>query len=146
VLAKSGPDDVIEININSPGGMVDTAIAICEAMRNSQATIVTHVDGVAASAASLILLCGEYIYCGPHAEIMIHSGTTGYFGEPEKIRKEAKFYEGRLAGIMKDYYSKFFTDEEIDEVIEGKDLYLTGEDMNERLRNACKEGEEVGDE
>lgn len=80
--------DVAEMHvyINSPGGDVYDGIAIRNALRRSSASIVVHVDGLAASAASFIAAAGDTVIMGENAELMIHDAWTIALGNADELR------------------------------------------------------------
>jgi ATP-dependent protease ClpP protease subunit len=51
----------VDLHINSPGGFVFDAVAMFEALRAHPARVVTHIDGLAASAASYLALAGDEV-------------------------------------------------------------------------------------
>lgn len=83
--------DVATLNVyvNSPGGDVYDGIAIRNALRQSPAHIIVHVDGIAASAASYIACAGDEVVMGENAEIMIHDAWTIVLGNAEELRVAA---------------------------------------------------------
>jgi ATP-dependent Clp endopeptidase proteolytic subunit ClpP len=62
----------IEVQINSPGGNVFDGLAIYNALRLHPARIVTRVDGLAASAASVIAQAGDHRIMVSSSQMMIH--------------------------------------------------------------------------
>ncbi len=64
--------DTIELQINSPGGDCFTAMAIFNLLKNSGAFIDVYVDGLAASAASVIAMAGDRVTIAKNAMMMIH--------------------------------------------------------------------------
>lgn len=80
--------DVAELHvyINSPGGDVYDGIAIRNALRRHAATIVVHVDGLAASAASFIAAAGDTVIMGENSELMIHDAWTIALGNADELR------------------------------------------------------------
>ncbi|MBM4517496.1 hypothetical protein GS432_19520 [Rhodococcus hoagii] len=67
-----GLDNEIVVRINSPGGDAFDGIAIMNALRAHSATVTVRVDGLAASAASVIAMAGDEIIMGEGAQMMIH--------------------------------------------------------------------------
>ncbi|GAA5119115.1 phage major capsid protein [Haloechinothrix salitolerans] len=63
---------VIDLHINSPGGLVFDGIAIYNALRNHPARVEVTVDGVAASAASFVAMAGDDVAIEKPAKMMIH--------------------------------------------------------------------------
>lgn len=83
--------DVATLNVyvNSPGGDAYDGIAIRNALRQSPAHVIVHVDGLAASAASYIACAGDEVIMGENAEIMIHEAWNIVLGNAEEMRTEA---------------------------------------------------------
>lgn len=77
----------IDVRINSVGGEVYTGIAIFNALRASKANITIYVDGVAASMASVIALCGKPVYMSRYARLMLHSVSGGCYGNKKDLKE-----------------------------------------------------------
>lgn len=91
------------IRLNSPGGDVFEAIAIMNALRNHPAKVTTMVEGLAASAASVLAVgaSDELVMC-PHSEMMIHhawSTAVGDFAELNRIADRLAAESRRIAGV-----------------------------------------------
>lgn len=70
----------ITVRINSPGGLLIDAIAIASALEQHPSQIITRVDGIAASAASLIAVAGDKCEMMNGAQLMIHRVSCGTQG------------------------------------------------------------------
>ena len=95
--------DKIDVRINSCGGDVFSGMAIYTALRNSKADITIYIDGVAASIAGVIALCGKPLYMSPYAKLMLHSVSGGAWGNASDLREMAAQMEalqGDLAGMI----------------------------------------------
>ena len=82
-LESTDPDKEIQFYINSPGGSVTSAFAIFDTMRYLKCDVSTICVGLAASAASLLLVSGTKgkRFALPNSEIMIHQpSVSGYSG------------------------------------------------------------------
>lgn len=107
-LARSLKDlevDEITVRINSPGGSVFDGFALYNALRSHSATVTTVVEGLAASAASLIALAGDKVIMRPASELMIHEAWTFADGTAQEMRKVADQLDGIntiVAGIYAD--------------------------------------------
>jgi ATP-dependent protease ClpP protease subunit len=64
--------DTINIRINSDGGSVSQGLSIVSAILKCKAQVNCYVDGIAASMAAVIALCGDKVYINDYAQIMIH--------------------------------------------------------------------------
>lgn len=74
---SKGKNLPIEIDINSPGGSIVTLINIISAMHSAPVMVNTHVSGMAASAAAVILAAGDHRTAAPGAFILTHYGHGG---------------------------------------------------------------------
>ena len=95
--------DKIDVRINSCGGDVFSGMAIYTALRNSKADITIYIDGVAASIAGVIALCGKPLYMSPYAKLMLHAVSGGAWGNASDLRDMATQMEalqGDLAGMI----------------------------------------------
>lgn len=79
----------IHLRINSPGGDVFAARAIEQAIRDSDKTIICHIDGICASAATFIAIACDEVVMSPGALFMIHNGWTWACGDRHDLTKTA---------------------------------------------------------
>lgn len=93
----------INVRINSPGGSVFEAVAIYNALNHHPARIVTYVDSLAASAASVIAMAGDEIVMMPGSQMMIHDASAVQDGNAEDMAKMATFL-GRQSDNIADLY------------------------------------------
>lgn len=77
----------IDVRINSNGGDVYAGIAIFNALKNSKADITIYVDGIAASMASVIALCGKPVHMSRYSRLMLHSVMGGCYGNKNELRR-----------------------------------------------------------
>lgn len=81
--------ETIHLRINSPGGSVFDGVAIHNALKDHPAKIVSHIDSLAASMASVIALAGDEIVMAENAFFMIHDPWTLTVGNAQQLRKDA---------------------------------------------------------
>jgi ATP-dependent Clp endopeptidase proteolytic subunit ClpP len=117
----------IEVRINSCGGDVYAGIAIYNALRNSKADIGIYVDGIAASMASVIALCGKPVQMSQYARLMLHSVSGGCYGTKEELKEVVEQIESLEGSLCQMYAQKTgMTSDEIKAAyFDGKDHYLT---------------------
>lgn len=84
----------IDIRINSMGGEVFAGMAIFNALRNADANINIYVDGVAASMAGVIALCGRPLHMSRFSRLMLHQVSGGIHGTSYEIRSYADLVDG----------------------------------------------------
>lgn len=113
----------VEVRVNSPGGDVYSGIAIYNALKGSKADVHIYVDGIAASMASVIALCGKPVEMSKYARLMLHSVSGGCYGDKGDLRRcieEIESLEDSLAEMLS---AKLQTDKE-----RVKSLYFDGAD------------------
>ena len=82
----AGTGDVV-IWINSPGGDCIAASQIYAMLMDYKGNITVKIDGIAASAASVIAMAGTKVLMAPTALMMIHNPATGAFGDHTDMQK-----------------------------------------------------------
>ena len=134
IIRNSGEHDVIRLVINSNGGDLFTAIQFMRVLQETEATIIASIEGACMSAATMIFLQASIFEISEHSMFMIHNysgGTIGKGGEMyDNIVYERKWSDNLLHKVYKD----FLTDEEIDSVLNNKDLWLDGDEVLERIK------------
>lgn len=96
----------IHLRINSPGGDVFEARAMVTALREHKANVVAHVDGLAASAASYLMLAGSKVEIADGAFVMIHEAWGLVIGNKRDLRSTAELLDKIDASIAADYQRK----------------------------------------
>jgi len=96
----------IDLRINSYGGEVFDAAAICTAIAEHPAEVTAHVDGIAASAASVVAAACDSCQIGKSAFLMIHNPQTVAFGNAGDMRKSADMLDKLTDSIARVYSDK----------------------------------------
>lgn len=102
-LKKLGAVKSIDLRINSDGGIVDDARAIYNLLVSHGATVNTHIDGIAASAASFVAMAGRTIDIAEGGFVMIHNARGGVFGTADDLRNMAKVFDDYNQSIRNTY-------------------------------------------
>jgi len=91
-LESENPDKDIYLYINSPGGVVTSALAIYDTMQFIKPDVSTLCIGQAASAGALLLTAGAAgkRFCLPSSRVMIHQPLGGYQGQATDIEIHAR--------------------------------------------------------
>jgi ATP-dependent Clp protease protease subunit len=91
-LESEDPDKEIMLYINSPGGVVTSALAIYDTMQYVRAPVTTTCLGMAASAAAVLLAAGTKgrRLALPNARVMIHQPMGGARGQATDIEIQAR--------------------------------------------------------
>ncbi|MHC3853801.1 head maturation protease, ClpP-related, partial [Streptococcus thermophilus] len=86
---ENDKDEEITLNIASNGGDVFAASEIYTMLKASGKRIVVNVQGLAASAASVISMAGDTVRISPTAQIMIHKASTGIRGNSDDLEHQS---------------------------------------------------------
>ena len=117
------------VRINSGGGSVFDAVAIYNYLRSRKDGADTIVDGVAASAATLVMLAGEKRSMGTGSFVMVHRAMADTFGNAQELRKAAENLEKIEDGIKAIYAERTGADDEtLAEWLDGEDHWLNADD------------------
>ncbi|MCV9960741.1 Clp protease ClpP [Pararhizobium sp. BT-229] len=104
--------DTLNVHVNSGGGIVFDGMAIYNAFAAHKANIVMHIDGIAASIASVIVMAGDEIRIGESANIMIHKPWSFMIGDAEEMRAEADILDNLEQGIVDIYAARTDKDDD----------------------------------
>jgi ATP-dependent protease ClpP protease subunit len=88
-LAAYGKELPVNVYLNSNGGDVFEGIAIYNLLKRHPGEVTVHVDGLAASIASLIAMAGDEIIMNRNTQLMIHKPWAFTAGNADELRKLA---------------------------------------------------------
>ena len=103
LFAGNGP---ITIWINSPGGDCVAASQIYSMLMDYKDNVTVKIDGIAASAASVIAMAGTKVLMAPTAMMMIHNPLTAVFGNYEDMQKAIEMLDEVKESIINAYEIK----------------------------------------
>lgn len=134
LIRNSSENDDIIIHINSMGGNAATAIQLMRVLKETQANVTACVEGDCMSAATFIFLSATSFDISEYSDFMFHnysSVAAGKGGEMYDSITHAKKWSDNL---MKTVYKDFLSDEEIQQILDNKDIWMSGEEVLERLK------------
>lgn len=102
-MSGNGP---ITIWINSPGGDCIAASQIYSMLMDYKGDVTVKIDGIAASAASVIAMAGTKVVMAPTALIMIHNPSTTAMGDHRDMAKAIELLEEVKESIINAYEIK----------------------------------------
>lgn len=97
----------IHIHINSGGGSAFDGIAICNILKNHKAKVIAHIDGWAASAASIIAMGADEIIMPSNTMMMIHQASTFAYGNADEFEKVATDLRKVDVAVKASYEKRF---------------------------------------
>lgn len=117
--------DIANINlyVNSPGGSVFEGITIHNMIKRHKAKVTAHVDALAASIASVIIMAADEIVMPSNSMLMIHNPWTITMGNSAELRKQADDLDRIGQSSMQSYLDKAgdsLTNEKLQEMLDAE--------------------------
>ena len=126
IVEKADPKP-LKIYINSEGGEIFAAIPLIDAITNSKIPIHTYIEGIAASAASLISMSGHKRYITTNSFMLIHELRTGVEGTYSNLTDERDNCD-KLMSVITNFYKKKTEDKFSNEMLQSilkRDIILS---------------------
>ena len=102
IIMGSTPPD-IHLYINSFGGHIFDAFSALDTVLASRIPVNTIIDGCAASAATLISICGHKRFIKPHAYVLIHQLSSAMWGKYSEFKDEVQNLDNFMQMLKKIY-------------------------------------------
>ncbi len=121
----------ITLRINSIGGDVFEAQAMYSYLKSHPANVTVRVDGLAASAASLVAMAGDKVIMPVNALMMIHNPAGAVMGEAEELRDVADILDKVRETIATAYVNKTGMDREKVIAMMDDETWMSAEEAHE---------------
>lgn len=138
ILFSANEIDDISLFINCPGGQLDTALAIIEGIKFTQANVTAVLVGACHSAASMIMMYCHNVIVSESAYAMIHTASYGSSGNSSNVKAHTDFTSKQVDKLLDDTYEGFLSKEEMVNIKKGVELWLSAEELQERLLKRAK--------
>lgn len=130
-LEALGDISELNVHINSFGGSTYQGLTIYNLLKQHKAKINIFIDGIAASAASIIAMAGDRILMPKTSMMMIHNCYTWTTGNAKELRKTADDMDKIASAYKAAYLSKIkITEEQLDKLLDDE-TYLTADECVE---------------
>ena len=139
ILQEAHEEDQIIFYFDSPGGRIDTLNLFLNALRRCKSKYILARVNYAASAAALLALYCDNIEFNTNSTLMLHTYSGGYRGKGQEVQSEVEHCCKNYNELNKYILQKILTDKEIQELLDGKDFYFTGEEAVKRLKARATE-------
>ena len=133
LMLEAGSDDVIDLMIASNGGNLEGLNLLLEGMRLTEAHVRAILLGSCHSAASILALNAHDVIVTDSCEMLVHGVRTGFGGKMVDLDAFTAHSKKVTDKLLTQTYKAFLTDLELHEVIHGRELWLTADDVRERL-------------
>ena len=144
MMAQASEQDVVIFKINSLGGRMDGLLSLLDAIDTTQAMTIADITGDCYSAASILALSCDQCVVGRHANLLAHEVSYGVGGKGSDNLSHVQHIKKISDKLIWDTYEGFLTDDEIESVLNGKELFLDSDEIVERLnkRQALRDAAE----
>lgn len=133
VMSRATEDDLVIVNLQTPGGSVDATDTFISAMRECEADVIVKASGGVHSAGTIILMNAQMFQLSRNFNALVHNGSVGTGGKFSDFRIDAKFNTAKMEEMLRTTYEGFLNPKELDELIAGKDFWLDGKAFSERF-------------
>ena len=117
-------DPCITLHIQSAGGALMPTFYVCDIMKKIQTPIHVYIDGYAASAASLIAVCGDKRFMTEHSAMLIHQLTGASSGKFNELQNEMTNFNLFMDNVRNIYLNNTKLDKKILEELLLSDIWL----------------------
>ncbi|MDW0112213.1 Clp protease ClpP [Sporosarcina saromensis] len=125
---KDTDASTIHVRLNTLGGDVFDGLAIHNQLKGHAAKIIIHIDGIAASAGSIIAMSGDEILMPKTSMMMIHNAWTFTYGNSNELRKVAADLDKINDTIIESYLPRFVgTREELVQLLDDETFLTANE-------------------
>ena len=133
-IRMANENDVIQIHINSRGGNLSTALQFMRVLAETPATVIASVEGDCMSAATMIFLSVDSYQISDHSCFMFHNYSGFIYGKGGEMFDNIMFERKWSEKLMKDVYKDFLTEEEINSILENRDIWMDADEVIERIK------------
>lgn len=136
--------DILSLFVNSPGGSVFAASSMCSMIQRAQQKgimIDAYIDGLAASAASFLVMACNRIYAYNNSMLMVHKPMCMCYGNADEMLKTAEELERIQTAVnMPLYMSKAKVDEEEVRALISAETWMSAGQMSDVFNITIMEG------
>ena len=132
-ISQLGKHDEVKFMINSCGGNMDGLCSILDALADTEAESYAFLQGECHSAASILALHCDNISVSPYSTMMVHYVSFGSQGQGAQVRDRVQHILDFSEKLFRDTYEGFLTEDEINDAIEGKEIWLMSDEIGRRL-------------
>ena len=132
--------DTIHLRIDSPGGSTQEGFNIINSLKRHPAKLITHIDGMAASMASVIAQAGDVRCMANNSLMMIHKPLTTKGGNADELRKNADTLDKVESNILKAYEKSHYSENEIADLMREETIFTAEEALKAGLIDEIEDG------
>jgi len=124
ILYSAHKGDTIALHINNGGGYVDAGFMIIDAIKASKAVVTAKLTGTVGSISTMITLACDELEMADNTGWLSHNYSGGVQGKGGEMKAQMEFMAAELAATFTSIHTGFFTDDEISNIIDDKDMWM----------------------
>lgn len=132
-LRTMSEGDEANIYINSPGGDMAAGIAIMQAMIECPGNVRTILSGTGYSCGAFLFLAGDERIVTEHSHLLLHHYSSQMRGKGSEQAAHVSSSLSWYRQIVNDLCAGFLSLEEINSMLEGKDIWMQADEIETRL-------------
>jgi len=133
IIRSAGPNDIVYIHLNTPGGDLTAGVQIINAMQSTQAHVICGVECEVSSLGTLIFLAADEFVVHDNTIFMFHNFSSMTFGKGHEQAAQLEATTKWFNNLARKLYIPFMSEEEYARIEQGGDLWLDAEEVRERL-------------
>lgn len=134
-MNDAGDEDLVIIHLSTNGGSTDATDTFISTMRRCRARVVVEASGGVHSAGTIILMNAPEYRLSENFNALIHNGSFGAWGAKSSDTKvQFEFQAEYMDRLAWSTYQGFLTDDEIEELIAGRDFWMGPEEWVDRWK------------
>lgn len=133
ILRTARKTDKVLVTINTPGGRLDTAVHLIDAIEQCKGQVTARLVGDGFSAGSLIFLATKKKEVGKFGSLMLHRESGGIVGKGSDTEKQMEYQKKYMNEVYGEIYSKYLNERDMERLMDGTDLWMTTEETKALL-------------
>lgn len=145
-LRTARPEDKFILRFNSGGGQVRTGNQILNAIHECEALTIGFIEHDCGSMCTFLFLACNTWGVSQYAEWFSHTVSGGNYGKECETFEASQFLRRQTHKRIREEYKNFLTEEEIEKILTGTDIYLDADEIMQRLEifSEARESEGCG--
>lgn len=135
ILEKAVAGDQVKLNLSSNGGSLAAVIPMLNAMKNSAAQVDVHIVSDIGSACTFIPMYADSVEINDYATVMCHNVYYGTEGTGHTVKDYVEYTTKATETLLREVYFGFFTEDEINMMLSGKEFWMGKEEFITRYEN-----------
>ena len=141
-IQTAGDDDLIYLHLNTIGGYMASGIQIINALRTTPAHTIASLEGEVSSFGTMLFLAADEFVVHENSLLMFHNYSGGVWGKGHEQVAALESATKWTEDFMRRIYIPFMTEDEVERLIRGEDIYMHPPEILERLRKMSEPKEE----